>query len=139
MKRTLLFAALLFAAMPVAMRAQDPPQAPAQTESTPAPQGRTPDQLVKFYDMKLTLTDDQKAQLKPILADRQQKLQDLRADTSSRPREKMKKMQSIAADADKKINAILTPDQQKKYAEVEAQMKEQAKERRQEKKQGSQN
>ena len=138
MKRTMNFAITLLAlTMPAAMRAQDPPPTPAQApaqadDSTPAPaRTRTPEQLLKFYDSKLTLTDDQKDQLKPLIADRQQKLQALRADTTMRPRDRMKKAEAIEQDSDKKMNAVLTPDQQKKYADLEKQMREQARQRRQ--------
>jgi Spy/CpxP family protein refolding chaperone len=129
-------AALLLLCLPATLHAQDAPQTPTQTESAPA---RTPEQAVNFYALKLGLSDDQKTQLKPILAERQQKMADLRADTSSRPREKLRKMKSITEDSDKKIKAVLTPDQQKKYTDLEEQMKEQAKDRRQQKKQGSSN
>jgi Spy/CpxP family protein refolding chaperone len=129
-------AALLLLCLPATLHAQDAPQAPAQAESAPA---RTPEQAVNFYALKLGLSDVQKTQLKPILAERQQKMADLRADTSSRPREKLRKMKSITEDSDKKINAVLTPEQQKKYTDLEEQMKEQARERRQQKKQGSSN
>ena len=143
MKRTMLYAVALALTIPAAMRAQEPPQAPPQAapaqadDSTPAPaRTRTPEQLLKFYDSKLTLTDDQKDQLKPLIADRQQKLQALRADTTMRPRDRLKKAEAVEQDSDKKINAVLTPDQQKKYADLEKQMREQARERRQ---QGSSN
>ncbi len=46
-------------------------------------------------------------------------------------------MKAIFEESDKKIKAILTPDQQKQYAELEQQMKEQAKERRQNRRGGS--
>ncbi len=127
MKRLICFmTAVLALAVPLAVRAQDT----APTDSA-RPQVRTPDQILRMYDTRLTLTDEQKEQLRPIIADRQQKLQDLRADTSMRPRQKLKKLENITAASDKKINAVLTPDQQKKYAEIEKQMREQAKERRQ--------
>ncbi len=127
MKRLICFmTAVLALAVPLAVRAQDT----APTDSA-RPQVRTPDQILRMYDTRLTLTDEQKEQLRPIIADRQQKLQDLRADTSMRPRQKLKKLEDITAASDKKINAVLTPDQQKKYAEIEKQMREQAKERRQ--------
>ena len=90
----------------------------------------TPDQVLARYGKVLSLTDDQKVKLKPIIADRQQGMEDIKADTS-RPRDKMKKMQSLKASTDARINAILTPDQQKKYAAMEAEQMEKMKERRQ--------
>jgi Spy/CpxP family protein refolding chaperone len=121
------FATALFAQT----RAPAPPA--AATEPAGSARTLTADQIVRFYDAKLGLTDDQKAQLKPIVAERQRKAQELRGDTSMRPRERLKKAQAISEAADKQIAAVLTPEQRKKYAEVEKELKEQTKERRQEK------
>lgn len=109
-----------------------PPICAQNMPGTAATQPRmTPDQVLARYGKQLSLTDDQKTRLKPIIADRQQGMLDLKSDTSTQPRDKMKKMQSLKASTDKRINAILTPDQQKKYAAMEAGQMEKMKERRQ--------
>jgi Spy/CpxP family protein refolding chaperone len=118
--------AMGLAAASIPARAQD-----QDTQSSGARQMRSPDEVVQKLGEKLNLTDDQKEQIKPIIADRQQKLQALRSDSSGRRRQKARQAKSILEDSDKKIKAILTPDQQKQYAEMEQQMKEQMKERRQ--------
>ena len=105
----------------------------AQDTTAAAKPAFTPDQVLARYGQVLSLTDDQKAKLKPIIADRQQGMLDLKNDTSSPPRQKMKRMQTLKASTDKRINAILTPDQQKKYAAMEAEQMEKMKERRAEK------
>jgi Spy/CpxP family protein refolding chaperone len=114
--------------------------APAPDQSaTPAPAVKappSPDKVVAMMTAKLNLTPDQAAKITPIVADRQQQMQAIRADTSSRPMQKMKKAKAVGEAADAKINAILTPDQQKQYAAMEEQMKEQMKERREEQKSG---
>ncbi len=125
--KKLAYALTLFAlGLPVSrpVHAQDAPAAATQPKFTP-------DQVIARYGKELSLTDEQKTRLKPIIADRQQGMLDLKADTSSRPREKMKKMQTLKASTDKRINAVLTPDQQKKYATMEAEQMEKMKERRQ--------
>jgi Spy/CpxP family protein refolding chaperone len=114
--------------------------APA-TEQTPAaaPAAKTPpspDRVVALMTAKLNLTPDQQAKITPIIADRQQQMQAIRTDTSSRPMQRMKKAKAVTEESDKKINAVLTPDQQKQYAALEEQMKEQMKERREEQKSG---
>ena len=114
------------AAASIPARAQD-----QDTQSTGTRQMRSPDEVVQTLGEKLNLTDDQKEQIKPIIADRQQKLQALRSDTSGRRRQKARQAKSILEESDKKIKAILTPDQQKQYAEMEQQMKERRQERRQ--------
>ena len=117
---------LAAASMPARAQDQD-----AQAQPAGARQRSTADEVVQRLGEKLNLSDDQKAQIKPIIADRQQKMQELRSDTSMRRRQKARQMKSILKDSDKKINAILTPAQQKQYAELEQQMKEKVKERRQ--------
>jgi len=109
---------------------QTPSAAPAA--KTPP----TPDRIVALMTAKLNLTPDQQAKITPIIADRQQQMQAIRADTSSRPMQRMKKAKAVTEESDKKINAVLTPDQQKQYAALEEQMKEQMKERREEQKNG---
>jgi hypothetical protein len=54
----------------------------------------------------------------------------LMADTSSRWMQMAKKAKSIMSDSDKKIEAVLTSDQKKAYAEMKDQMKEQMQARR---------
>jgi protein CpxP len=95
---------------------------------------RTPDQVLRMYDQKLSLTNEEKTSLRPIIAERQQKMEELRADTSMRPRERMKKLHAEMDNSDKRIRAILTPEQARKYTDMEAERKEQMKERREEKK-----
>jgi Spy/CpxP family protein refolding chaperone len=80
---------------------------------------------------KLNLTDDQKAKITPIIADRQTQMRALIADTSGRRLQKARKAKSIMSDSDKKIEAVLTSDQKKTYAEMKEQMKEQLQARRQ--------
>jgi Spy/CpxP family protein refolding chaperone len=93
-----------------------------------------PDRVMQMMTAKLGLTADQQAKIAPVIADRQQQVRALMADTSSRPFQKQRKVKEIREASDKKINVVLTPDQRKQYAELEEQMKEEMKERREEKK-----
>lgn len=97
----------------------------------------TPEEVVAKLDSKLSLTDDQKEKITPIIADRQQQLRAAATDGSTRRFKKARKMKSIYEDSDKKIKAVLTDDQKKKYEEIEQQMREQMKERRQQAKNNS--
>ena len=90
----------------------------------------TPDEVVAKMDSKLSLSDDQKAKIKPIIADRQEKLKALAAD-SGRRRKKAREAKSIMEDSDKQITAVLNDDQRQKYSEVQQEMREQMRERRQ--------
>lgn len=117
-----------FALLPPAARAQDDDSSGAADASQ---QKLTPEQVVNGLAAKLNLSDDQKAQITPIVADRQQKLRDLAADTSMRPFKKKREMKSILADSDKKIEAVLDDQQKQQYQQIEQQMREQMKQRMQ--------
>jgi len=112
-------------AVPVVANAQSEPSAVSQTLSGLP----SPDEVVNGLSDKLALSSDQKTALAPIIAERQQKLKALAADTDSRPRQRRSQMRSIIEESDQKINAILTPDQQKQYADLEKQMRKQLRER----------
>ena len=98
----------------------------AQENSWPSP-----DEVVAKLDSKLSLSADQKAKITPIIADRQDKLKALAADTSSTRLQKAQKMKVIYDDGDTKIKAVLNDDQKKKYDEMQAEMRDQMRERRQ--------
>lgn len=118
MNRNLILAAALLAPCgAVSLQAQTPDA----VVTRPAPSAN---QALELYARRLGLTDEQKVKLKPIIADRRQQMMDLRDDTSVQGKEKMKKMQSVVADSDKRISAVLTPDQQKKFEELEAEQRE---------------
>jgi protein CpxP len=129
MKTLFLSLILLAGSTLIAAQAQSPDYAssPASAIDTP---GRSPNDVVDMLAKKLSLTDDQKAKILPIIADRRQKIQDVRNDTTLRPRQRMRQVKGILADSDKSINALLTPEQQSSYAQVEQDMKAQAKARR---------
>jgi Spy/CpxP family protein refolding chaperone len=111
--------------MPFSADAQDQ-ESPAVTKKLPSP-----DEVVDVLGSKLNLSDDQKAQITPIIEERRQKLQALRSDTSVRPFPKKRKMKSIFDESDKKIKAVLNDEQRKQYAQIEKQMREEMKERMQ--------
>jgi|SRR6516165_8675303 hypothetical protein len=98
----------------------------AQEKSWPSP-----DEVVAKLDSKLSLSADQKAKITPIIADRQDKLKALAADTSSTRLQKAQKMKAVYDDSDTKIKAVLNDDQKKKYDEMQAEMRDQMRERRQ--------
>jgi Spy/CpxP family protein refolding chaperone len=136
--KSLLTALLLMATCPVPLIASAA-EANA-TASMPGPGAGglpSPDEVVSRLDSKLSLTDDQKAAIKPIIADRQDKLRALLADGSG-PMQHRRELRSIVKDSDSKINALLTSTQQKQYAEVEKEMRAQMRERMQQMRGGAQ-
>jgi Spy/CpxP family protein refolding chaperone len=104
-----------------------------------APTMPSSNEFIDIMVSKLSLSDDQKVQLAPIIASRQQRMKAILADTASRPMQRRRQAKEVMSDSDKKINAILSPDQQQKYAALEQQMREQFKQRMQEKKNAASN
>ena len=140
MKSNTLFVACLIVLIgcsaPLAVGQQTAPPPNSQSipsESVPATTGGwpTPEETVARMSSKLNLSDDQKAKITPVIADRQTQMRALMADTSGRRLQKARKAKSIMSDSDKKIEAVLTSDQKKTYAEMKEQMKEQMQARRQ--------
>ena len=79
---------------------------------------------LQMISKELNLTDDQKTKLRPILQDEQQQMQAVHNDTSLTRDQKMAKMKDIRESHQPQINQILTPDQQKKWAEMKKEAKE---------------
>jgi hypothetical protein len=68
----------------------------------------------------------------PIIVERRQKIQEVRTTATSPRRQKMSQVRGIYEDSDKRINALLTAEQQKGYAALEQEMKSQQRIRRSE-------
>jgi protein CpxP len=128
------FMACLLALVATAPRAARAAQEPGSSQQQARRSWPTPEEVVSRLDSKLSLSDDQKAKITPIIADRQQKLKALAADTSMRRWKKARKMKSVFQDSDKKIKALLTDDQKQKYTQMEQEMRDRARQRMQERK-----
>ena len=118
----------------------------AQTSSTGSKQQSSPDQSqadsggnmhrdwvgerLEWLSQQLNLTEDQRKQLKPILAGEFKQMRAVGEDASLTQGQKGEEMKQIHEASRPQVQAILTPEQQQKFA----QMKEEAKERRGEKK-----
>lgn len=98
--------------------AQSPSPAPAPG-ALPAAAAHSPSEVVEMLGKRLSLTDQQKSEILPIVAERQQKIQALRSDAALAPRQRMSQAQSIMKESDAKINALLTPEQQQGYSQIE--------------------
>lgn len=112
MKRFLSFAALALVVSSSAAFAQmtaPDPAAPAQVQRH-AP---NPHKAAMRMSQQLGLSPDQTAKLEPILADRQQKVQALRADTSITDAQRKQQMKTIHQTERMQLSNVLTPDQMK--------------------------
>jgi Spy/CpxP family protein refolding chaperone len=85
---------------------------------------------LEWLNRHLTLTKDQKKQLKPILAGELKRMRAVGEDVSLTQDQRWEKMKQIHEASRPQVQAILTPEQQRTFA----QMKEEAKERRGDKK-----
>jgi Spy/CpxP family protein refolding chaperone len=123
---TLSFALLLFFACTVATRAQDAgtqeSKAQAQTEAGPH-HGQRANQLERL-SKELNLTDEQKEKVKPILDEQTKQMHATQEDASLNQEQKRDKMKQVHQTTHSQINDILTPEQQKKFAELKEQQKE---------------
>jgi protein CpxP len=117
------FAVLLFFGYSLSARAQD---TGTQQSKPPAQSGMHHGQRgsqLEWLSKELNLTDDQKAKVKPILEAERKQMQEVREDTSLSQEQKHEKMKEIHETAHSQINDILTPDQQKKFAQITEQRK----------------
>jgi Spy/CpxP family protein refolding chaperone len=118
LNKTLMIAALVagsvFAA-DVAVRAQDATNKPA-AGAPPGARGR-----MNFDSIatQLALTDDQKPKVKPVIEEMQQKMADLRKDTSVAQEDRRAKMKEIRDAATAKLKDILTPEQLDKWTKMQ--------------------
>jgi Spy/CpxP family protein refolding chaperone len=89
-------------------------------------QGRRmdPDRAAARMQKQLNLSDDQVAKIKPILADQQQQMDAVRADTSLSQDDRRAKAKSIMQDGDSKIEAVLTDQQKQQWAQLKAQARQ---------------
>ena len=122
-KATLILGALLSAGIVLA-QAPAPNQAPAATpqaaSAQPGDSHRTfdPGQQALHLAKRLSLSDDQVAQIKPILADRFQQMQNLRADTSLTEQDRHAKVRAIMQDSNSKIESVLNDTQKQQYEQM---------------------
>lgn len=121
---TILLGALLSAA-PLLAQAPDANQAPAtgspqppQSQSANPQPERNPAKQARHLGKQLGLSSDQVAQITPILADRQEQIQNLRADTSLSPKVRRAKTKAIQQDSKSKVEALLNDTQKQQYEQM---------------------
>jgi Spy/CpxP family protein refolding chaperone len=123
-KATIVLGALLSAGMLLA-QAPDANQTPAANapQAAPAQPGYQhhnfdPAQQAQHLGQKLGLSSDQVAQITPILADRRQQMQTLRADTSLSEQDRHAKARAIMEQSNSKIESVLTDTQKQQFEQM---------------------
>ena len=113
----LLAATASVAGMALPAFAQEGP--PPQQDQRGPNQGRGLDMLAQ----RLSLTEDQKAQLKPIFEERHQKMQALRSSNEDQDQRRAD-MKKIMEESDAKMKPILNADQWQQYQQMQQQMRQ---------------
>jgi periplasmic protein CpxP/Spy len=103
--------------------AQDAQSSPLAGENAPPaqqqrPRAHNPAHVARRLGRQLGLSQDQVAQIKPIIANRQQQLMSLRADTTLTPQDRRAKAHSIFEDSRSQIEALLTDSQKQQYEQM---------------------
>ena len=129
------FAKLVPLVLAMALGVSAAAQTPTSNPSQPAPPQRqsgsatntNQDRSASHPDSEnpLNLTDDQKAKLRPIIADETQQMDAVRNDPSLTPDQKVEKINQIRQTASPKIKAILKPEQLQKLAEMQQRARQQ--------------
>jgi periplasmic protein CpxP/Spy len=127
-------AVLLFFSYSLVTRGQDTAtqQSTTQAESQSAMHQGEHESRLEWMSKELNLTEDQKAKLKPILADEAKQMHALKEDTTLTPEQKREKMKEIHQKTESQVNETLTPEQQKKYADLKAQQQKMRQQEKQE-------
>jgi NACalpha-BTF3-like transcription factor len=101
--------------------AQD--NAAPQQQQGRGPGRMNPDKQLEHMTRELGLTADQQTQIKPILIDRQQKMEAIFQDQSIAQQDRRARMQSIRQDSQSKIEAVLNDQQKQKFAAMQEHMR----------------
>jgi len=86
--------------------------------------GMNPDEQLKHMTKELDLSSDQQSQIRPVLQERQQKMQAVFQDQSLSREDRRSKMMAIRQDSEGKITALLTDQQKQKYQAMQERMQE---------------
>ena len=111
--------------------AQDtpPPPPPDQGQAGPPPEGggrgmrMDPNRQLERMTRELNLTSDQQEKIKPLLVERQQKMQALMDNQSLSREDRRAQMRTIAEGTNNSIKANLNDDQKQKFEEMRQRMR----------------
>jgi hypothetical protein len=123
-KATIILGVLLSAGMVLAQAPDNnqatPANAPQLTQSQAGDHHRTfdPNKMAAHMGKRLGLSSDQVAQITPILANRQQQVQSLRADTTLSEQDRHAKVRALAQDTNSKLEALMNDTQKQQFEQM---------------------
>lgn len=82
-----------------------------------------PDRQLQHLTRMLDLTSDQQDKIKPLLQERQQKMQALFQDQSLAPEDRRTQARTIMEGTNNSIKAVLTDDQKQKFEAMQERMR----------------
>ncbi len=85
------------------------------------------DDQINHLSKKLSLSDEQKAKLTPILEDQRKQMEAVHNDSSLSREDRFGKMQELRKSSDDQIKAILNPDQQKNFDKMREEQRDRMK------------
>jgi Spy/CpxP family protein refolding chaperone len=99
-------------------------QAQSQTAGQAEMRGEHAQSHLDWLSQKLNLTDEQKAKLQPIFQDEERQIRAVRNDNSLSQDQKREKIKQIHEANRPEIEAVLTPEQKQKLAQIKAEHKQ---------------
>jgi periplasmic protein CpxP/Spy len=115
---------LAIGATAVAAAQDNPAPGPEQGRGGRGPQRMNPDRQLEHMTRELSLTADQQNQIKPMLLDRQQKMEAVSQDQSLSREDRRAKMQSIRQESEGRIAAVLNDQQKQKFQAMQERMRD---------------
>ena len=106
-------------AMAQAAPAQTEPAAPAKMDHAHGMQSQ-PEGRLERMSRELSLTDDQKAKLKPIFESEWQEMKPVHDDASLSQDQKREKMKSVHEKYRAQVEGVLTPEQTEKWKKMQS-------------------
>ncbi len=80
----------------------------------------SPEQRLDHMTKMLNLTPDQQEKIKPILENQSTQMQSMRQDATMSRDDRMAKAQQLRQTTDDQIKAVLTPEQQQKWSQMQS-------------------
>ena len=121
MKR--IFSLLILMAGSVAFAGETGLQEPVPTPSESTIVGSSAEGTLRVLAKRLSLTEDRKSKILPIIEERRRKVQEVWTSSTLFVRQKQVQVRGINKESDRRINALLTGDQQKAYFALEQERK----------------